>query len=142
VNPVLTPAELNAFLGRAFPGGDPATAPEVAEVAPGRVVVRQPWAERMLRPGGVLSGPTMMSLADTAAYAVVLAHIGLQPMAVTSGLTINFLRPCKPGTLTAEAVLLKLGRRLAVIDVRMGTEGPDRPAAQASVTYALPEAAA
>ena len=102
----------------------------------------QPWAERMLRPGNVLSGPTLMTLADTAAYAVILAHIGLQPMAVTSNLSINFLRACKPGRLQADAVLLKLGRRLAVVDVRLWTESPERPAAQANVTYALPEASA
>jgi uncharacterized protein (TIGR00369 family) len=142
MQPVLSADDLNRFLGAAFPGGDPSSMPRVVRVAAGAVTLEQDWTERMLRPGGVLSGPTLMSLADTAAYALVLAHVGLQPMAVTSSLTINFLRGCKPGRLTAEATLLKLGRRLAVADVRMGTEGPDRLAAQASVTYALPEAAA
>jgi uncharacterized protein (TIGR00369 family) len=136
MQPKLDPDALNAFLREAFPAGD--GLPRVISVQPGAVVLEQGWSERMLRPGGVLSGPTLMSLADTAAYALVLAHVGIQPMAVTSGLTINFLRGCKPGTLTARGELLKLGRRLAVMDVRMWTEGPDRPAAQANVTYALP----
>lgn len=136
MQPKLDPESLNAFLAQAFPGGE--GMPRVLSVEPGFVTLEQGWAQRMLRPGGVISGPTLMSLADTAAYALVLAHVGLQPMAVTSGLTINFLRGCKPGPLTARAELLKLGRRLAVCDVRMWTEGPDRPAAQASVTYALP----
>lgn len=135
---MLTADDLNAFLARAFPGGEPA---RVTVVEPGLVMLEQPWTERMLRPGGVISGPTLMALADTAAYALVLAHIGLVPMAVTSSLTINFLRACKPGPLTARAEMLKLGRRLAVMDVRMWTEGPERPAAQAGVTYALPDAA-
>ena len=136
LTPQVGAEDLNAFLRQAFPAGDGLA--RVTSVRPGAVLLEQPWSERMLRPGGVLSGPTLMSLADTAAYALVLAHVGLQPMAVTSGLTINFLRGCKPGVLTAHGELLKLGRRLAVCDVRMWTEGPDRPAAQASVTYALP----
>ncbi len=75
---------------------------------------------------------------DTVAYALVLAHIGDQLMAVTSSLTMNFLRGAKPGDLYAEAELLRLGRRIAVCDVRLWTEGPDRLAAQALVTYAIP----
>ena len=136
MRPKLDPDALNSFLRHAFPAGD--GLPRVISVEPGVVTLEQEWSERMLRPGGVLSGPTLMSLADTAAYALVLAHVGIQPMAVTSGLTINFLRGCKPGVLTARGEMLKLGRRLAVMDVRMWTEGADRPAAQANVTYALP----
>lgn len=136
MQPKLDIDTLNTFLRSAFPTSD--GLPHVLTIEPGVVMVEHAWTERMLRPGGVISGPTMMSLADTAAYALVLAHVGVQPMAVTSGLTINFLRGCKPGTLTARGELLKLGRRLAVCDVRIWTEGPERPAAQASVTYALP----
>lgn len=138
LQPVLDPDALNAFLRGAFTGGDAASWMEVVDVSPGRVRVEQAWNERMLRPGGVISGPTLMSLADTAAYALVLAHVGLKPMAVTSSLTMNFLRGCKPGRITVDGTLLKLGRRLAVCDVRLWTEGPDWPAAQASVTYAIP----
>jgi uncharacterized protein (TIGR00369 family) len=57
---------------------------------------------------------------------------------VTSQLNISFLRGAKPGDLHAEAELLRLGRRNAVCDVRLWSEGPDRLAAQANVTYALP----
>jgi uncharacterized protein (TIGR00369 family) len=80
-----------------------------------------------------------MSLADTAAYALVLAHVGDQLMAVTSQLNMSFLRGAAPGDLHAEAQLLRLGRRTAVCDVRLWTEGPNRLAAQANVTYALPQ---
>jgi uncharacterized protein (TIGR00369 family) len=95
-----------------------------------------PYREGLLRPGNVISGPTLMSLADTAAYALVLAHVGDELMAVTSSLLMNFLRGAKPGDLHAEAEILKLGRRNVVCDVRLWTEGPDRLAAQANVTYA------
>jgi len=136
--PVLDAEGVNVLLRRAFPGAKPDAVPAVLEVAPGRVKVMSPYREGLLRPGGVISGPTLMSLADTAAYALVLAHVGDQLMAVTSSLVMNFLRGAKPGDLYAEAQMLRLGRRNAVCDVRLWTEGPDRLAAQANVTYAIP----
>jgi uncharacterized protein (TIGR00369 family) len=136
--PVLDAAGVNALLQKAFPDARPDAFPTVLEVAPGRVKVMAAYREGLLRPGGVISGPTLMSLSDTAAYALVLAHIGDQLMAVTSSLTMNFLRGARPGDLYAEAEMLRLGRRIAVCDVRLWTEGPDRLAAQALVTYAIP----
>jgi uncharacterized protein (TIGR00369 family) len=133
-------AALNAFLLRAFPGGEEADRARVTLVEPGRVQVIRPYDVRSLRPGGVISGPTMMATADMAVYALVLAHIGEVPMAVTTSLTMHFLRPAKPGDLTAEATLLKLGRRIATADVRLWTEGPSRLAAHATVAYAIPDA--
>ncbi|WP_260583848.1 PaaI family thioesterase [Sphingopyxis sp. PET50] len=73
-----------------------------------------------------------------AAYALVLAHIGPVAMAVTSGLNYQFLRPCRPGPLFADASMLRLGKRLAVMDVRIWTDDPDKPVGQANVTYAIP----
>lgn len=129
---------LQAVLLGAFPDSDPAGFPKVTTLAPGRVTLVAPFRGGGLRPGGVLAGPGLMSLADHAAYALVLAHVGARLMAVTSQLNMSFLRGAKPGDLTAEASLLRLGRRLAVCDVRLWTEGPDRLAAQANVTYAIP----
>lgn len=137
--PVLDADGVNALLRKAFPDALPAAFPTVTEVTPGRVKVIAPYREGLLRPGGVISGPTLMSLSDTAAYALVLAHIGDQLMAVTSSLTINFLRGAAPGDLHAEGELLRLGRRNAVCDVRLWTETPDRLAAHATVTYAIPQ---
>lgn len=128
----------NAFLKRAFPENDPATLPVAVEVAEGRVLMRQAFSSRQLRPGGVISGPTLMAMADTAAYAVILTHIGEVAMAVTTSLTIHFLRGAKPGDLYAEATLLKLGRRIATADILMWTESRERPAAKATVAYAIP----
>jgi uncharacterized protein (TIGR00369 family) len=134
----LSADQLNEFLVRAFPGGDPGARALVTEVVPGRVRVVRPYDPGSLRPGGVISGPTMMALADMAVYALVLAHIGEVPMAVTTSLTMHFLRPAKPGELIAGATLLRLGRRIATCDVRLWTEGPDRIAAHATVAYAIP----
>ena len=138
LQPLLDADGVNALLRRAFPGAKPDAFPTVVEVAPGRVKVMSPYRDGLLRPGNVISGPTLMSLADTAAYALVLAHVGDQLMAVTSSLMMNFLRGAKPGDLYAEAEMLRLGRRNAVCDVRLWTEGPDRLAAQANVTNAIP----
>lgn len=129
---------LNAFLHRAFPEVDPEQMPQVLEVEAGRALLKLPYASRQLRPGGVISGPTMMSLADTAAYAMILARIGEVALSVTTSLNIHFLRGCKPGDLYAEAALLKLGRRIATVDVLMWTEGRERAAAKATVAYAIP----
>ena len=129
---------LNAFLARAFPHGGGAGLPRVIEAEPGRVRLARAFDPSSLRPGGVISGPTMMALADTAAYALILAHIGEVPMAVTTSLTMHFLRPAKPGELIAEGSLLRLGRRIATCDVRLWTEGPERLAAHATVAYAIP----
>ena len=132
---------VNSLLMKAFPLADPNSLALAREVGPGWVLVVRPYGgERTLRPGGVISGPTLMEIADLAAYTQVLAHIGEQLMAVTSSLTMNFLRGAKPGDIHARADMLRLGRRIAVCDVRIWTEGPDRPAAQATVTYAIPSA--
>ena len=136
--PRLDAEGVNALLRKAFPEADPQFWNRVTDVAPGRVRLLQPYGGGNLRPGGVLSGPALMAVADAAAYALVLAHIGDQLMAVTSNLSMNFLRGAVPGDIHAEAELLRLGRRLAVCDVRVWTETPDRLAAQAVVTYAIP----
>lgn len=136
--PKLDADGVNALLRRAFPDAPLEQFSRVLSVEPGRVHVVRPFDPQMLRPGALVSGPNLMALADNAAYALVLAHVGDQLMAVTSQLSINFLRGAKPGELHAEAELLRLGRRNAVCDVRLWTEAPDRLAAQANVTYALP----
>jgi uncharacterized protein (TIGR00369 family) len=102
------------------------------------VLVRQAFASRTLRPGGLISGPAQMGVADVAAYALILAHIGEVAMAVTSSLTIHFLRGAKPGDLHAEGTLLKLGRRIATVEVLVWSESRERAAAKATVAYAIP----
>lgn len=129
---------LNAFLEQAFPDSARDSRGRVVAVAPGRVRTALTPGAANLRPGGIVSGPTQMALADTAAYALVLAHIGPVAMAVTSSLTYQFLRACPLGTLHADASLLKLGRRLVVSDVRLWVDDETRPVGQASVTYAVP----
>ncbi|MEP5154903.1 PaaI family thioesterase [Planktotalea sp.] len=111
----------------------------VEEVAPMAVTVRLPVAERHLRPGGTISGPTMFSLADVSMYLATMAMIGPVTLAVTTNCSINFMRKPKAGVdLIAYAKLHKLGKLLSVGDVLIHSEGLDAPVAQASLTYAIP----
>ena len=134
----LTAAELEAFLQAAFPHAKMTL--EVEEVTERGVRIRQPFDPAQIRPGGTISGPTLMTLADTAMYLAVVAAIGPVALAVTTSLQIDFLRKPGPAAVVASAELLKLGSRLAVGDVRLHTEGEPDPVARASVTYSIPPA--
>jgi uncharacterized protein (TIGR00369 family) len=130
---------VNALMRQAFAERDPARLARVVEIEPGRALVTQRLDRAtMLRPPAVIAGPALMSLADAAAYILVLGHLGEVLMAVTSSLSMNFLRAAPAADLWADATLLRLGRRLAVMDVRLWTTDQQRTCAQASVTYALP----
>jgi uncharacterized protein (TIGR00369 family) len=100
--------------------------------------VRQAFRQRSVRPGGTISGPTMMALADFAMYVAVLAAIGPVPLAVTINLNINFLRKAAPRDLLAEARLLKLGKRLATGEVTIRSQGEMEPVAHVTSTYSIP----
>lgn len=110
---------------------------DVQWVKPGSAMIRLPFREGLQRAGNVMSGPSLMSAADTAMYACVLAHIGPQFMAVTADMTLHFLRPAAKGDLYAEATLLKLGRRRAAMRVMVRDHlGSD--ACHVTGTYAWP----
>lgn len=132
---------LNALMVGSFADSEVAPGP-VVSVEPGRISVVRAFHPSMLRPGELIAGPVLMGVADTAAYTLILAHVGPELMAVTSALNINFLRGAKKGDVHADASLLTLGRRNAVCDVRLWTESPERLAAQATVTYARARAEA
>ena len=102
------------------------------------IQVRLLYHDLHLRPGGTISGPTLMTLADTAMYSVVLAMIGPVALAVTTSLNINFLRKPAPVDIIAQAQLLKLGSRLAVGEIKMFSEDETDPVAHATVTYSIP----
>lgn len=137
--PVMDIGALETFLAREFP--------QVFHDASGLVIehawhggarVRQQFRPEFLRPGGTISGPTMMALADFAMYAAVLASIGPVPLAVTTNLNINFLRRPATRDLLAECRLLKLGRRLAVGEVVIRSGEMDDPVAHVTTTYSIP----
>lgn len=111
---------------------------EVVALGDGRATLRIAFREDQLRAGGTINGPTLMTLADTALYAAVLSRIGLEPLAVTSDLTFRFLRKPEQAALVAEATLLRAGKRLAVGEVQIRSEGSPALVAHVTGTYALP----
>ena len=110
----------------------------VEEIGDGTARLRMHYSESFVRAGGTVSGPVMMTLADTALYLAVLTRIGMEPLAVTSNLNFHFLNRPHPADLIAEARLLKLGKRLAMGDVLIYSEGKKEPVAHASGSYSLP----
>lgn len=111
---------------------------EIDALEPGRVHARLLFRRWMVRPGEVISGPALFTAADVAMYALVLAHAGPQLMAVTSNLNLNFLNKGVAADVRAEGRLLKLGKRLAVMDVHLRCGDDPTLVATASGTYALP----
>ncbi|MBM3732774.1 MAG: PaaI family thioesterase [Acidimicrobiia bacterium] len=112
----------------------------LARLARGRATLRQSFGKSMLRPGGTISGPTMMALADLTMYVTLLSAIGKVKLAVTTNFNINFLRRPFPGGLVAEGKVIKLGKRLAVMEVTILSEGHAEPVAHATGTYSIPPA--
>lgn len=139
LSPILTAPEISDFLDTEFPqihlNG---RVYFVDAIRPGEADVRLEAGEEHLRPGGTISGPAMMALADLSAYAVILGHIGPVGLAVTTNLNINFLRKPNPGPLTCTAKLIKLGKRLAVVDAGLASAGVDGLVAHSTLTYSIP----
>jgi uncharacterized protein (TIGR00369 family) len=132
-------AELEKFLHDEFPQAFK-DADITIESADGETcLLRQRYSEQMLRPGGTVSGPTLMAMADFAMYVVLLSAIGPIGLAVTTNLNINFLRKGQPGQdVLAAAKLLKLGKRLAVGEVNLLSGSSPDPIAHVTATYSIP----
>ena len=107
---------------------------------PGRAIVRAPYSNEFLRPGGTISGPVMMGLADFAMYAAVLTRVGVVELALTTNLNINFLYRPQPGDLLAKARLIKLGKRLAMGEVEVYVDGHEDMVAHVAAPCSLPPA--
>jgi uncharacterized protein (TIGR00369 family) len=138
-SPALSAEEIAQLLSKEFPQAFyPGCGLTLEHVEYGKVRIRKACHVGHLRPGGTISGPTMMELADFAMYVAVFSAIGAQPLAVTTNLNINFLRKPTPADLLADARLMKLGKRLAVGEVTILSEGQDEPVAHVTSTYSLP----
>ena len=134
--PLMTPEDLHRFLQREFPQAPPGLV--VESVDDTTIRVRQKTEDRHLRPGGTISGPTLMAMVDCGFYLLLLSRLGPVAMAVTTNLNVNFMRKPDPGHLVGEGRLLKLGRALAVGDFTIWNEGEKDPVAHATITYSIP----
>ena len=130
-----TQAEIAAFLAAEFPQNKCV----VEAVGNASATIRHPVGFAELRPGGTVSGPVMMTVADVALYVAILGEIGIVPLTVTTSLSINFLRkPAADKDIMGVCKLMKLGRSLAVGEVTLYSEGLPDPVAHAVGTYAIP----
>lgn len=137
--PRMSVAEIDAYLDEVFPQLHHGGRTYVVEaVGPMTARMRCDYHERHLRPGGTISGPTMMALADLVLYVAILGQIGPVGLAVTTSLNFNFLRKPGPSALIAEAKLLKLGKRLAVGEVSLRSQGSEEIVCHATGTYSIP----
>ena len=133
---VMSAEALTQFLADSFPDAPPGYVVEAA--GDEEVVLRLPVERVLRRPGGTVSGPTLMALADATAWVAVLCQIGPVALSVTTSLHIDFLRRPAVADLEATGRLLKLGRRLAVADVELRSAGGSELVAKAQVTYSIP----
>ena len=130
-----TPSEIETFLSGAFTQFDT----KITAVGDRGATIRREVKEQDLRPGGTVSGPTLMAMADTALYVALFGEIGIVPMAVTTNMNINFLRrPSGSAAIIAVCKLLKVGRSLAVGEVSLYSEGDSAPVAHVVGTYSIP----
>lgn len=100
--------------------------------------MRLRYRDYHVRAGGTMAGPSMMALADFAVYAALMGTVGPVQMAVTSSLSINFLRRPPAADMIGEARILKTTRRLAFAEVDLYTAGEDAPIGHVTSTYAIP----
>lgn len=136
---VMTVEELREYLAKEFPQAyAPGKPNKIVSVGPGTALVHFAAGERHLRPGGTVSGPTMMGLADGAIYVAILAAIGPVALAVTTSFTCNFLSKPGPGDLACEVKILKLGKRLVVAEATVRGVNDADPAAHIVATYSIP----
>ena len=139
VTPKLSAKELERLLEAEFPGMfNQEGGYGIDKVWHGGSRIRKYFSPRSLRPGGTIAGTTLMALADFAPYVAILASLGWVPLAVTTNLSINFLKKPAQRDLIAEARMIKFGKRLAVAEVSIRSDGDDDLVAHATATYAIP----
>ena len=136
---VMSIPEIEELLGREFPQSmRPGGGLKIEHVEYALARVRKAFNPNSLRPGGTISGPTQMALADFALYVAIFSAIGPQTLAVTTNLNINFLRKPEQTDLVADARLMKVGKRLVIGEVTIRSDGADDPVAHVTATYSVP----
>ena len=137
IGPKISIEEFNAIVRDELPWAY-AMGMHADSIGEGTATLRLPYEASMLRPGGTMSGPMMMALADACMYACALSRIGVVKLAVTTNFSINFLFRASPADLLAEGRVLKLGKRLVVMEVTVHSDGHAEPVAHATGTYSIP----
>jgi uncharacterized protein (TIGR00369 family) len=133
----LTAGEVDRFVAIEYPSVH-GSGYRCEDIGDGFAVARWHYDPSVLRPGGLISGPTQFTLADLALWYLSFTIVGLKPMAVTSDVHITFLRPAKGGDLLARAELLRAGKSRISGQVRTWVDGaPGRPVSHAVGAYGV-----
>ncbi len=135
--PAITIEDFDAIIRQDLPWAH-ALGMHTDRIGAGTARLRLPFSPSTLRPGGVISGPTIMALADACMFAVALSRLGPLKLAVTTSFQINFLHRAHPADLLAEGRALKFGKRLVVMEVTIHCNGYAEPVAHATGTYSIP----
>ena len=131
----VTPETIASFVDEQWAAAPSA---DCHEVSGRHVVVSRDVEPGSIRPGGFISGPTQFSIADLALWYAVFGAIGLEAMALTSELSIRFVRPAVGKVLWARADLQSVGKRTIVGSVVIWTDDEARPTAVCQGSYVLP----
>jgi len=131
----MTPEEMQRIVRAGVPLGE-AWGVEVVSVGTGEAVLRLPYRDALLRPGGTISGPALMGLADMAMWAALLTLTGGRDESLTANLSITFLRAPKPLAVLGEARVIRRGRTLSYGEVTMRSEGEAAPVAHVTTSWA------
>lgn len=134
---VLSVEEMSHYLEQVFPQVKDDF--DILSMDGTHTVVRLKLAERHLRPGGTVSGPSMFALADVSAYIATMARIGKEALTVTTNCSLDFMRKPEAGRdMIAHTELLKLGRSMSICHILIYSEGQQDPVARANMTYSIP----
>lgn len=134
----VTPASIDAYVAEVWPD---ASGTECLEVSGRHALIRRRVVPETIRPGGFVSGPTQFSIADAALWYALFGAVGLEAMALTSELSIRFVRPAIGTQLMARARLESVGRRNVVGTITVWTDDESRPSAICQGTYVRPQTA-
>jgi len=133
----VTPESIEAYIAEVWPAAMGTT--NCLEVSGRHAVVSRPVDSASIRPGGFVSGPTQFSIADAALWYACFGAVGLVAMALTSELSIRFLRPAVGSEIFARAELNSVGRRTVVGTVTVWTDDEAKPTSVSQGSYVLPK---
>ncbi len=133
----VTPETVNAFVQEQWPARP--TRSRCVEVSGRHALAVIDVDDTEIRPGGFISGPTQFAAADLALWYACFGAIGLEAMALTSELSIRFVRPATGRILQARADLHSIGTRTLVGSVTIWTDDVERPTSIAQGTYVAPK---
>ena len=101
----------------------------------GRAAVSLRAEERHLNPSGTVHGGVISTLIDASMAEALNTMTKEYEQPCTIQITVNYLKPGKPGTLTSSAQVRKGGERITIVEAEVVQEDEDEVIALATGTY-------